>query len=170
MPRELIGKDQRPATGRKAPNRALKQTVPDQRPIEPKAHANPSLVLKYPRRRPRQNARGPSVKRESPSSSVGWVLTHLSPKKRGGRRITQAPFEALPKIVRADRFGLNVAKTRAMPSQTRQVVTDIVVNAKTYVVRRNYDWLKAVIHAGHRLITGQEAHPCQPSSECRTCH
>lgn len=65
----------------------------------------------------------------------------------GGQHIKAALLDALPKIVADEGFALNSAKTRVMPSMTRQVVTGIVVNAKTNVDRRDYDRLKAIIHA-----------------------
>lgn len=66
----------------------------------------------------------------------------------GDRYIKDALLNAVPTIVADAGFALNPAKTRAMPSTTRQVVTGIVVNAKTNVDRRDYDRLKATIHAG----------------------
>lgn len=65
----------------------------------------------------------------------------------GDPHIKRAVLDAVPQIVRETGFALNPAKTRVMPSQTRQVVTGIVVNAKTNVDRRDYDRLKAAIHA-----------------------
>lgn len=63
--------------------------------------------------------------------------------------IRRAILDAVPKIVTQEGFSLNAAKTRVMPSHRRQVVTGIVVNAKTNVDRRAYDRLKAIIHARH---------------------
>ncbi len=67
----------------------------------------------------------------------------------GDAHIQTALLCAVPTIATEEGFALNPTKTRVMPSRRRQVVTGIVVNAKTNVDRRDYDRLKAVIHAGH---------------------
>ncbi|MEY1556339.1 reverse transcriptase family protein [Yoonia sp. R2331] len=65
----------------------------------------------------------------------------------GATTILAPVLNAVPDIVRDAGFALNPAKTRAMPAQTRQSVTGIVVNQHCNVARRDFDQLKAVIHA-----------------------
>ncbi len=54
---------------------------------------------------------------------------------------------AVPLIVQDAGFALNPAKTRQMPACARQSVTGLVVNQHLNISRRDFDHLKAVIHA-----------------------
>ncbi|SEV87604.1 Reverse transcriptase (RNA-dependent DNA polymerase) [Cognatiyoonia koreensis] len=65
----------------------------------------------------------------------------------GDEHIIRAICVAVPDIVSEEGFALNPAKTRLMPSHRRQVVTGIVVNNATNVDRREFDQIKAAIHA-----------------------
>jgi retron-type reverse transcriptase len=50
------------------------------------------------------------------------------------------------RIVRAERFRVNVRKRRVVRNNTRQTVTGVVVNEGVNVSRREYDRLKATLH------------------------
>jgi hypothetical protein len=53
---------------------------------------------------------------------------------------------AVAKIIAAEGFSLNPAKTRIMPASTRQRVTGILVNQHCNTARQDYDALKATLH------------------------
>jgi hypothetical protein len=64
----------------------------------------------------------------------------------------QSLLRALPtflplatKIIRSERFTVNVRKRRVIRSNQRQRVTGVVVNRKTNVSRKDYDRLKAIL-------------------------
>ncbi|MEM9129761.1 MAG: reverse transcriptase family protein, partial [Pseudomonadota bacterium] len=65
----------------------------------------------------------------------------------GDASIHRALQTAVPEIVRDEGFTLNAAKTRVMHARERQMITGIVVNEKLNITRREFDRLKAVIHA-----------------------
>lgn len=67
----------------------------------------------------------------------------------GEARVLPALSEFIPlcqRIVRSERFVLNLRKRRLVRSNQRQVVTGVVVNQRTNVSRREYDRLKATLH------------------------
>jgi hypothetical protein len=71
-------------------------------------------------------------------------------------RAMTSVLAAVETIVRDEGFALNAAKTRVMPSQARQRVTGIVVNAHTNIARPDYDRLKAILHNCKRNGPGAE--------------
>ena len=66
----------------------------------------------------------------------------------GERSIRDPLLQAVPDIIRDEGFFPNPAKTRTMAAHERQMVTGIVVNQRLNITRREFDRLKAVIHAG----------------------
>lgn len=76
----------------------------------------------------------------------------------------QAPrlIRAVTGIVAEEGFAVNTAKTRVQPATQRQLVTGIVVNQTSGVVRRNDDRLRAILHdAAIRgpAVANREEHP-----------
>lgn len=65
----------------------------------------------------------------------------------GDHGIVASLLRTVPEIVREEGFVLNAKKTRAQPQSARQVVTGVVVNAHLNVSRKEFDRLKAIIHA-----------------------
>lgn len=65
----------------------------------------------------------------------------------GDQRIPRALLAAVPEILAEEGFRANSAKTRIMPRHTQQRVTGIVVNAGLNLPRKEYDRLKATLHA-----------------------
>jgi RNA-directed DNA polymerase len=73
------------------------------------------------------------------------------------RRALQAWVQA---VAQAEGFGLNTAKTRAMPRHHRQQVTGVVVNERPNLERGAYDRLRAQLH-------GLAAAGCGPETRLR---
>jgi RNA-directed DNA polymerase len=69
--------------------------------------------------------------------------------------IAEPLLQIVPAIVAEEGLVLNCAKTRVMRATGRQVVTGIVVNRAINIDRRDYDRLKAVIHACGRPGDGR---------------
>ncbi len=65
----------------------------------------------------------------------------------GDAAIARPLLKAVPEILTSEGFSANPAKTRAMPSAQRQSLTGLTVNAHVNLPRREYDRLKAAIHA-----------------------
>ena len=65
----------------------------------------------------------------------------------GDRESVGALLRAVPGIVADEGFELNQTKTRIMSATSRQMVTGIVVNDHLNIDRREFDRLKAIIHA-----------------------
>ncbi len=65
----------------------------------------------------------------------------------GDRESIGCLLRTVPEIVADEGFQLNPAKTRIMSNTSRQVVTGVVVNQHLNVDRREYDRVKAIIHA-----------------------
>lgn len=64
----------------------------------------------------------------------------------GDAHIAPILFRAVPEIAAEEGFCLNSAKTRLQPASGRQVVTGLVVNARTNTPREEFDRLKATLH------------------------
>ena len=65
----------------------------------------------------------------------------------GEKRIIAVLLKVVPEIVRSEGFMLNPRKTHVMGQGGQQKVTGIVVNKKPNLARKDYDQIKAVIHA-----------------------
>lgn len=117
----------------------------------------------------RQMVRAPHLPQGAPSSpALANLVTHRLDRRLSGlartlggfysryaddmtfsgdHYIRKAVLDAVPEIVRDEGFRLNPNKTRVMASHERQIVTGLVVNQRLNVTRREFDRLKAVIHA-----------------------
>ena len=62
------------------------------------------------------------------------------------RRGAHTMITTIEKIVRAESFALNPAKTRVRQRHQRQSVTGIVVNQRLNIARPEYDLIKAILH------------------------
>jgi retron-type reverse transcriptase len=65
-------------------------------------------------------------------------------------------------ITRSERFLVNRRKRRVLRSSQRQVVTGVVVNAKTNVARDEFDRLKAVLHNCVKYGPSTQNHEAHP--------
>ena len=65
----------------------------------------------------------------------------------GDRGIAQVLLHLVPKIIHEEGFQVNPNKTRLMSQGSRQMVTGMVVNQHLNVPRKQFDRLKAIIHA-----------------------
>lgn len=65
----------------------------------------------------------------------------------GDSHVAGTLLRVVPHIVEDEGFRLNSAKTRIMSKTSRQIVTGVVVNHHLNVDRREFDQLKAIIHA-----------------------
>ena len=117
----------------------------------------------------RQAVRAPHLPQGAPSSpALANLVTHRLDRRLSGlarslggsysryaddmtfsgdRSLRKAVLDTVPEIVQSEGFRLNTAKTRVMAASQRQVVTGLVVNKRLNVTRREYDRLKAAIHA-----------------------
>lgn len=65
----------------------------------------------------------------------------------GARGIAHSLARSVSQIVQEEGFAINASKSRSMKRTSRQTVTGLVVNQHININRRDFDALKAIIHA-----------------------
>ncbi len=68
----------------------------------------------------------------------------------GDARIATVLMRSVPQILREEGFALRPEKTARMPASGRQMLTGLIVNRKLNTSRKEFDRLKAILHACRR--------------------